>query len=45
MMVAATNEFAERCACRLVNGHVAADKRIDCTDPAARKARPKVVGL
>jgi hypothetical protein len=45
MMAAATNEFAERCACRLDNGHVMAAQRIDCTDPVARKARPKVVSL
>ena len=44
-MVAATNELSERFACRLDNGHVPADQRIDCADPVARKARPKLVGL
>ncbi len=44
VLVAVTNELGERMACRLDNAHVAADKRIECTDPAARKARPKVIG-
>jgi hypothetical protein len=43
-MVVAANELGERFACRLDNGHVPAAQRIDCTDPIARKARPKVVG-
>lgn len=43
-MVAVTNELAERFACRLDNGRVPAAERIDCADPAARKARPKIVG-
>lgn len=42
-LVAASNEYSERLACRLDNAHVPADQRIDCTDPATRKARPKVV--
>ena len=42
-LVAVTKEFGERFACRLDNGHVAAAQRIDCTDPAVRKARPNVV--
>lgn len=44
VMVAATDLFADRLACRLDNAHVPAAKRIDCTDPVARQARPKVVG-
>ncbi|RPH56010.1 MAG: DUF3313 family protein [Acidobacteria bacterium] len=43
-LVAATNEYSERLACRLDNSNVAAAQRIDCTDPTARKARPKIVG-
>ena len=42
-MVVATNELAERFACRLDNGHVPPAERIDCTDPIARKNRPLVV--
>ena len=42
-LVAVTKEFGERFACRLDNGHVAAAQRIDCTDPATRKARPSVI--
>ena len=44
-MVATTNELSERFACRLDNGRVPAAQRIDCVDPVARKARPKLVGL
>lgn len=44
VMIVATNELAERFACRLDNAHVAPDQRIDCTDPVARKNRPLVVG-
>ena len=44
-MVAVANELGERFACRLDNGRVQAPQRIDCTDPVARKARPKLVGL
>lgn len=43
-MVATVDELSARLACRLDNGHVAAPERIDCTDAAARKARPRVVG-
>jgi hypothetical protein len=43
-LMAASNEYSERLACRLDNTHVPADQRIDCTDPATRKARPKLVG-
>lgn len=42
VMMAATNEFGERFACRLDNGRVPADQRIDCTNPAVRKARPLI---
>lgn len=44
-MVAVANELGERFACRLDNGRVQAPQRIDCTDPVARKGRPKLVGL
>ena len=43
-LVAVTSELGERCACRVDNSHVPATQRIDCSDPAARKARPLVVG-
>lgn len=43
MLVAATDELSQRFACRLDNGRVPADQRIDCTDVLARKARPPVV--
>lgn len=42
-MVATVDELGGRLACRLDNAHVVAGQRIDCTDPAARKARPLVV--
>ena len=44
LLMAALNEYSDRFACRLDNGHVEAPKRINCFDPAARKTRPKVVG-
>jgi hypothetical protein len=43
-LVAVTSELGERCACRVDNSHVPAAQRIDCTDPAARKSRPLVLG-
>lgn len=43
-LVTVTNELSQRFACRLDNGHVAADQRIDCTDVLARQARPRVIG-
>lgn len=42
-MVATVDELGGRLACRLDNAHVAIELRIDCTDPAARKARPLVL--
>jgi hypothetical protein len=42
-LVAVTNELGERFACRLDNAHATAAGRIDCSDPATRKARPQVV--
>ena len=44
LLMAALNEYSDRFACRLDNGHVEAPKRINCFDPAARKTRPMVVG-
>lgn len=43
-MVTTVDDLAARLACRLDNGHVAPEQRIDCFDPAARKARPLIVG-
>lgn len=37
-------EYGERLACRLDNGHVTADRRIDCHDRSARQQRPRVLG-
>ena len=34
--------YGDRLACRLDNGRVPQSQRIDCTDPAAIKARPKI---
>lgn len=42
-LVGVTNEYSERFACRLDNAHVEAAQRINCLDPATRKARPLVV--
>ena len=43
-LVAVTNEYGERVACRLDNPRVPAADRIDCADPVARKSRPILVG-
>lgn len=43
-VVTTTNEFGERFACRLDNARVPVADHIDCTDAAARKARPIIVG-
>lgn len=43
-VVMTTNELGERFACRLDNALVQVADRIDCTDAAARNARPLVVG-
>lgn len=43
-VVATTHELGERFACRLDNAHVPVERRIDCTDAEARKARPVIVG-
>jgi hypothetical protein len=37
LLMAALNEYSDRFACRLDNGHVEAPQRINCFDPAARK--------
>ena len=44
VMVASADLLGDRLACRLDNSKVPAAQRIDCTDPVAREARPKVVG-
>lgn len=44
VLVAASDLLGERLACRLDNAKVPAAQRIDCTDPAARAARPTIVG-
>lgn len=43
VLVNATRELSERFACRLDNGRVPADQRIDCTDMPTRNARPLVI--
>jgi Protein of unknown function (DUF3313) len=43
-VMAVVEEYGARFACRLDNGRVPADQRIDCLDPAARSARPLLVG-
>jgi hypothetical protein len=42
-LTAVVTEYSGRLACRLDNSHVEAAERIDCHDPGARNARPKVV--
>ncbi len=44
VLVSAVDLYADRFACSLDNAHVPAAQRIDCADPVAREARPKVVG-
>lgn len=43
-LVSATNDFGERLACRLDNARLQVADYIDCTNAAARKARPVIVG-
>lgn len=43
-LTAVMTDYGARLACRIDNGYVPVAERIDCLDPAARKARPQVVG-
>ena len=43
VLVTTADMLGDRLACRLDNARVPAAQRIDCTDPVAREARPKVV--
>lgn len=42
-LVSTVSEGSARVACRLDNGRLPIEQRIDCTDEAARNARPRVV--
>jgi hypothetical protein len=44
VLVTTADMLGDRLACRLDNARVPVAKRIDCTDPVAREARPMVVG-
>jgi hypothetical protein len=43
VVVSTADLLGDRLACSLDNARVPAAQRIDCTDPVAREARPKVV--
>jgi hypothetical protein len=41
-LMATATDLGERFACRMDNSNVPPDRRIDCSDPSLRKARPRL---